>query len=58
MHFSRARVRETVTLSGRVWDYSVDRPSPVFVPPFHVIVVIGADGLVERVYLEGYGGCA
>lgn len=53
----RARVRETITASWVAWDYYVDRPSPVFIPPFYVIVVFGAKGVVEVIYPEGYGGC-
>jgi hypothetical protein len=56
-HFSRAHVRETITASGFVWDYYVDRPSPVFIPPFYVIVVFGDEGVVKLIYPEGYGGC-
>jgi hypothetical protein len=57
MHFRRARVRETATASGVAWDYYVDRPSPVFIPPFYVIVEFGAKDVVELIYPEGYGGC-
>lgn len=56
------RRKETATTSGIAWDYDVDRPSPVFIPPFYVEVHfggqdVGSPGTVMFAYAEGYGGC-
>jgi len=49
--------REEALSEGLAWEYYVDRPSPVFVPPFYVMVSI-ENGRVNRIYPSGYGGCA
>lgn len=56
------RRKETTTTSGIAWDYDVDRPSPVFIPPFYVVLHfggqdVGSPGTVMFAYAEGYGGC-
>jgi hypothetical protein len=56
------RRREISTGSGLAWDYDVDRPSPVFIPPFYITVTfgdkfVGSQGLVTSAVPQGYGGC-
>jgi hypothetical protein len=56
------RRKEIATTSGIAWDYDVDRPSPVFIPPFYAEVTfgdqdVGSPGTVRHAYVEGYGGC-
>jgi hypothetical protein len=51
-------LHETTSTAGRtVLDYFVDRPSPVFIPPFYQKITIGPSGYVSLAYPEGYGGC-
>lgn len=52
----RAHAREEASTAGLAWEYYVDRPSPVFIPPFYVVVSI-QNGSVKAIYPEGYGGC-
>ena len=54
--------REQSTPSAIVWDFDVDRPSPLFIPPFYLKVVFqsrhaGPGILVSHVYPDGYGEC-
>ena len=50
--------RESVNATGVAWDYYVDRPSPVFIPPFYETLVFDEEGVVNQVYGSEYGGCA
>lgn len=42
---------------GQAWDIYVDRPSPVFVPPFYYIIGFNAAGVATSGGATGYGGC-
>ena len=50
--------RKMSTPEGQVWDYFVDRPSPVFIPPFYYQFPIDQSGVVRRGWMfHAYGGC-
>ncbi len=46
-------VRKTTTDSGSVWDWYVDRPSPLFVPPHYLLVSVDSAGALIVWHLEG-----
>jgi len=37
-------VNKTITASGSVWDWYVDRPSPLFVPPYYLVAAFDKQG--------------
>lgn len=49
-------VRKSADKDGETWTYYVDRPSPLFIPPFYRTIYF-RDGVVTMSSIEGYGGC-
>jgi len=49
--------RKVPTANGEVWDYHVDRPSPLFIPPFYFIIEYDAASVKTFDMVSGYGGC-
>ena len=50
--------RRTPTPDGEAWEYYVDRPAPIFIPPFHFDMYVNDAGAVRRGWVfHAYGGC-
>jgi hypothetical protein len=49
--------RKVPIANGETWDYHVDRPSPLFIPPFYFIIEFDAAGVASFDMVSGYGGC-
>ncbi len=45
-------VRKTTIDSGSVWDWYVDRPSPLFVPPHYLVASFDDNGALRVVHFE------
>lgn len=46
-------VKKTFTESGSEWDWYVDRPSPLFVPPHYLVVSFDKHGSLIGMHFEG-----
>jgi outer membrane protein assembly factor BamE (lipoprotein component of BamABCDE complex) len=47
-------VKKIETEQGEIWSYYVDRPSPLYIPPFHLIFTFDEFGRVELIVPQGY----
>lgn len=46
-------VTKMTTKSGSVWDWYVDRPSPLFIPPYYMVVNYDERGALTGLHFEG-----
>ncbi len=50
--------RKVPIANGEAWDFYVDRPSPIFIPPFYYYIEFNPAGVAKsRGGASGYGGC-
>jgi outer membrane protein assembly factor BamE (lipoprotein component of BamABCDE complex) len=49
-------VKKNKTENGEIWSYYVERPSPLYVPPFYYRITFEND-VVKHAGFQGYGSC-